>query len=94
MRHDVTSIRHDTGRLERIQHAARHGRVLLTRHAEDEASNAKVQARDIGHAIRSATRAVVQGDKVRLEGGTDLDGDALVVVVREIQCGLKVITVF
>jgi hypothetical protein len=80
MKHDVTSISSDTWRLENIQHASRHGRVLLTRHAE--------------HAIRSATRAVAEGDKVRLEGGTDLDGDALVVVVREIQCGLKVITVF
>jgi hypothetical protein len=94
MRHDVTSSRHDGARLEAIQHACRYGRVLLTGHAVDEAENAHVQAADIRHAIRSATRAVVQGSKVRLEGGTDLDGDGLVVVVCEIQCGLKVITVW
>jgi hypothetical protein len=94
MGHDVTSISHDAGRLEKIQHARRYGRVVLTRHADEEASNANVQASDIDHAIRSATRAVVQGNKVRLEGGTGLDGEGLTVVVCEIQCGLKVITVF
>jgi len=94
MRHDVTSSRHDVPRLEAIQHACRYGRVVMTGHAVDEAENAHVQARDIQHAIRSATRAVVQGSKVRLEGGTDLDGDGLVVVVCEIQCGLKVVTVW
>jgi hypothetical protein len=94
MRHDVTSSRHDVPRLEAIQHACRYGRVVMTGHAVDEAESAHVQARDIEHAIRSATRAVVQGSKVRLEGGTDLDGDGLVVVVCEIQCGLKVVTVW
>jgi hypothetical protein len=94
MRHDITSSKHDAVRLDAIQHACRYGRVIGRGHAADEAENAQVQARDIEHAIRSATRAVVQGSKVRLEGGTDLDGDELVVVVCEIQCGLKVITVW
>ena len=94
MRHDVTSTSHDAERLAKLQHAARHGRVVLTRHAVEEADNANVQGRDIEHAIRSATFAVVQGAKVRLEGGTDIDGDGLIVVVREIQSGLKVITLW
>jgi len=81
--------------LARIQHAARHGRVLLSRHAQDEAENAGVQARDIENAIRTATVAIEQEQqKYRLEGGCDLDGDALTVVVREVQPGLLVVTVF
>ncbi len=81
--------------LARIQHAARYGRVILSRHAQDEAENANVQAMDIENAIRTATAAVPQeNEKYRLEGGTDLDGGALTVVVREIQPGLFVITVF
>jgi hypothetical protein len=81
--------------LARIQHAARYGRVILTQHAQDEAENANVQAHDVEHAIRSATVALAQEHgKFRLEGGTALDGETLVVVVREIQRGLLVITVF
>ncbi len=94
MRHDVTSISNEPARLAKVQHAARYGRVILTRHAEQEAENANVQAHDIEHAIRTATVAFAQSGAVRLEGGTDLDGDGLVVVVREIQCGLRIITVF
>ena len=94
MIHDVTSIRSDAAQLAKVQHAARYGRVLLTRHAQEEAEDANVQARDIEHAIRTATRALVQGGKVRLEGGTDLDGHGLIVVVCEVQSGLRVITVF
>ncbi len=81
--------------LARIQHAARYGRVILSHHAQEEADDANVQARDIEHAIRTATSAVPQEDsKFRLEGGADLDGEPLTVVVREIQPGLLVITVF
>jgi hypothetical protein len=81
--------------LARIQQAARYGRVILTRHAEEEAENANVQARDIENAIRTATVAMEQEQrKFRLEGGTDLDGDSLTVVIREIQPGLLVVTVF
>jgi hypothetical protein len=81
--------------LARIQHAARYGRVILTAHAQEEAENANVQAHDILVAIRSATTADVQDyGKFRLEGGTATDGEPLIVIVREIQPGLLVITVF
>jgi hypothetical protein len=81
--------------LARIQHAAQYGRVILTQHAQDEAENANVQAFDVARAIRSATVAIAQEQgKFRLEGGTATDGEALVVVVREIQPGLLVVTVF
>jgi hypothetical protein len=81
--------------LARIQHAARYGRIILTGHAQEEAENAKAQARDIENAIRTATVADLQEQsKFRLEGGVGLDGEPLGVVVREIQPGLLVITVF
>lgn len=81
--------------LARVQHAAKYGRVILSRHAEDEAENANVQARDVEKAIRTATVAIEQEPgKFRLEGGTAIDGGPLTVVVREIQPGLWVITVF
>jgi hypothetical protein len=56
------------------------------------------QPSDVKRAVVTALRAVEQlgdeqGPAFRLEGGTDLDGDPLVVVVREIQPGLFVITV-
>jgi hypothetical protein len=93
MAHDVTSITNDAC-LARIHQAARLGRIILRAHANTEARNGNAQAHDMRHAIRTATRAIVQGVKVRLEGGTDIDGDGLVVVVREVHCGLVVITVF
>lgn len=81
--------------LARIQQAARYGRIILSRHAEEEADNANVQAQDIKHAVLTATTAIAQEQgKFRLEGGSDLDGDALAVVVREIQPGLFIVTVF
>lgn len=81
--------------LARSQRAARYGRVILSDHAQEEADNANVQARDIEHAIRTATSVLAQEEsKFRLEGGTDLDGVPLTVVVREIQAGLRVVTVF
>jgi hypothetical protein len=81
--------------LARLQRAASYGRVVLSPHAHAEADNANVQAKDIQHAIRTATVALAQGGgKFRLEGGTDLDGERLVVVVRVVRPGLLVITVF
>ena len=83
------------GDLSRIQHAARNGRIQLSRHAQEEAENANVQARDIKNAILTATAVVAQEQgKFRLEGGHGLDNEPLTVVVREIQPGLFVVTVF
>jgi len=83
------------GDLSRIQTAARHGQILLSRHAQEEAENANVQARDIKNAILTAKVATAQdGGKFRLEGGLGLDDEALTVVVREVRPGLFVITVF
>ena len=81
--------------LAKIPKAARHGEIRLSPHAEEEAGKANAQARDIKRAILSATQASEQEEgKVRLEGGSDVDGEPLRVVVRETHYGLRVITVF
>ena len=81
--------------LGRIQHAARFGQILLSKHAREEMENARVQARDVQRAILSASVALAQPEGVyRLEGGTAIDGEELIVVLREIRPGLFVITVF
>jgi hypothetical protein len=88
-------VSHDGAALDRIKHAARYGRIILSAHARDEMENAGVNARGLQAAILSATTALRQEDqKFRLEGGVATDGDSLVVVVREVQPGLYVITVF
>ena len=57
--------------------------------------NAGVQARDVQNAILSSTIALAQAEgRFRLEGGVALDGDTLIVVVREIRPELYVVTLF
>ena len=81
--------------LARLKHAARFGIVKLSDHAQEEAENASAQAKDIENAITTATSVIEQrGKRFRLEGGVDVDGDGLGVVVVEVQYGLYVITVF
>jgi hypothetical protein len=83
------------GALNRIQHAARFGRVIPSAHARQRMALRGAQAGDVMNAIRTATVAIHEGEtKYRLEGGIDTDGDALVVVVAEVQPGLYVITIF
>jgi hypothetical protein len=58
--------------------------------AERNASAENVRA-----ALLSAKVAKLQADgAVRLEGGTDRDGDELTVVVSEQDYGLRIVTVF
>ena len=81
--------------LTRIHHAARYGRIILSLHAQEEAEEAGARWADIKSAILTATVAKEQAEgRVRLEGGTDLEGEPLTVVVREVQPGLLVVTVF
>jgi hypothetical protein len=83
------------GALARIKHAARFGRVIAGTHARGRMAERGAQARDVMSAIRTATAAVhEEGTKYRLEGGVDTDGDALGVVVAEVQPGLFVVTLF
>jgi hypothetical protein len=83
--------------LERIQHAARHGQIHVSRvHGRERANERNARAQDIRAAILCATSAIDQPDQgtVRIEGGVDTDGDSLTVVVAEASYGLKVVTVF
>jgi hypothetical protein len=82
--------------LERIQKAARYGRVRPQKHARESMSDRGASAEDVKKAILSATVAIDQPDEktVRLEGGQDTDGDELKVVVAEDREGLRVVTVF
>jgi hypothetical protein len=91
--------------LARVQRAASYGQIRTTTHGRERMSERGVLAEDVKKAIRSATRAIEQpaepprdgrpgrGPRVRLEGGTDTDGDPLTVVVAEEREGLRVVTV-
>ena len=81
--------------LRSVQQDARIGRVTLTKHAREEMAEASALAPDVERAIRTATTIIQQPDGcLRLEGGSDTDGDSLIVVVKQIQSGLLVVTVF
>ena len=91
--------------LTRVQRAAGYGQIRTTTHARERMSERGVLAEDVKKAIRSAIRAIEQpatppqdghpgqGPTVRLEGGTDTDGDPLTVVLAEERDGLRVVTV-
>ena len=84
-----------TGALPRIQKARSTGRSSRHHTLATEWVSAESQALDVKRAILTATSALDQGDgSYRLDGGCDLDGDELVVVVREIRPGVLVITIF
>lgn len=70
------------------------GQFGLSRHAVRRMEERNVTRRDIGHALRSATAAILQEDgSWRIEGGTDDDGEPLTVVVAFTGRGV-VVTVF
>lgn len=81
--------------LAAIIEAGKTGRFSMTIHARVEAVEANATRFDIQNALRSARRALHQPekDRWRVEGGTDLDGDELVLVV-VFEGALVVITVF
>jgi hypothetical protein len=82
--------------LEEIQRAATYGRILLSSHAEERCEERGVRAADIRRALLTSTAANVgdRPDRWVVDGGTDIDGDALTLVVRLVQPGLYVVTVY
>ena len=77
--------------LKAVQQDARRGRVTVSRHAEERMQARRVLGNDVDHAIKGATD---QGDGTfELEGGTDIDGEPLAVVVKRERHGLHLITV-
>ena len=84
--------------LERVQKAARYGDIITTKHGRARMSERGVSAEDVKRAILTATSAQEQreeqGDiRIRLEGGRDIDGGSLTVVVAEDQRGLRLVSV-
>jgi len=81
--------------LKRVQQAARLGALITTKHNRERMSSRGASAEDVKHAILSATSATEQADRktIRLEGGTDIDGEDLKVVVAEDPRGLRIVTV-
>ena len=67
----------------------------MTVHAREESAEANATRYDVQNALVTAKRALHQpaNDRWRVEGGTDLDGDDLVLVV-VFEGDVVVITVF
>ena len=82
--------------LKRAQLAARLGRLGVRRHADGRMEERNAQARDIRAAVLSATHA--QWDEEAgtwvLQGGQDIDGIDLTVVVSDDGYGVNLVTVY
>ncbi len=91
--------------LARIQLAAKLGVLRTTKHSRERMGERSVTAEDVREAILTSTRVIEQLDEekrdedgeprvqFRLEGGTDIDGEPLKVVVAEEPRGLRLVTV-
>jgi Domain of unknown function (DUF4258) len=81
--------------LAEIHRAARYGQIMPSRHARERMEERNVSAEELWNAIKGATAASPEPgtDKIRLEGGTDADGDEVKVIVALHPRGLRVITV-
>lgn len=80
--------------LERIQHAARYGNLKFGTHALDRMDERGSSPAHVQRAIATATGASLSDGAWRVAGGVDKDGDPLVVVVKEIQSGLFIVSLF
>ena len=67
--------------LEEARRVGRLGQFGLSRHAIERMEERNVTRRDIGHALTRATAATEDGERWRLAGGSDLEGDPLTVVL-------------
>jgi hypothetical protein len=70
-------------------------RFIVSIHARDRQALRSVQVADIAAALATATSATFQSDRDtwRIDGGLDLDGDELTVIVA-FEDGVVVVTVF
>jgi hypothetical protein len=75
--------------------AGKTGRFWITVHAREEAAQASATRYDVQNALRTAQRALHQSanGRFRVEGGTDVDGDELVLIVA-FEGNVVVVTVF
>jgi hypothetical protein len=81
--------------LERVRRHAVQGALILGRHAQQRMIERNIMAEDVNNAAFTATTAKFQRDKGtwRLEGGLDLDGEVVVLVVAPRDDGTFVVTV-
>lgn len=89
--HSVTSDE----ALRQARHVPTHA-LMLTKHAEIQMCARRVQASDICRALATAKAAVAQETprKWRFEGGTDIEGDGLIVVASFEGNGVVIVSVF
>lgn len=73
----------------------RRGDVVFTRHTQDRMDERGASTDDVCNALLTATDAAHEPEKDRwkVTGGTDLDGDALKVVVA-IEADVIIVTLF
>jgi len=80
--------------LEEARRAGATDRFYVTLHARDHRDGRNVHRADIRQALRTAKTAGLQeNERWRIDGGRDLDGDDLTVIV-VFDAGVVVVTVF
>ena len=81
--------------LERVQQAARTRQYDVSNHAWDRMNERGVTIQDVKSAMESATRATWDDaeETWKVSGGTDLDGDPLILCV-VVNWNVLIVTVF
>jgi hypothetical protein len=81
--------------LDEIKRLAGLGRILLRFHARQRMADRGATFGDVQRALATADRALWQPDRQnwRVEGGVDLDGDELTVIV-DVEADVIVVTLF
>jgi hypothetical protein len=90
------SRKHEPALLAQVKHAAGHGQINTVAHGREQMAARGAFPADVKKAILTAKYAYADSEKgtVRVEGGTDVDGDDLTVVVAQDGQDLRLITVF
>ncbi len=82
------------GVLDRVKHLAGLRAIRLSGHARKRADERGANFEDVRKALMTATSSKPEGgDKYKIDGGHDLDGDSLSLVVA-IEDKLLVVTLF
>ena len=81
--------------MARVQQAAKLGILKTTNHSRARMEERNATVEDVRRAILTATVVIEQPKEntIRLEGGKDIDGEDLAVVVAEDARGLRIVTV-
>jgi hypothetical protein len=90
------SRKHEPALLAQVKHAAERGQITTVDHSRKRMAGRGVFPADVTKAIATAKVAYLDKKQatVRLEGGTDVDGDDLTVVVAQDGHSWRLVTVF